>query len=123
MGHGSPTRDRSTIGRTCEDAASAAYWGRGFRILARNWRCSIGEIDVIAERDGLLVFCEVKTRRGSGFGGGHDALTWTKQRKLRQLAEVFIAAYGPAHRSIRFDVASVHMGVRDTSVELFEDAF
>ncbi len=123
MSHGSPTRDRSTTGRTGEDAASGVYAGRGFRILARNWRCSIGEIDVVAERGGLLVFCEVKTRRGSGFGGGHDAVTWTKQRKLRQLAEAFVASQGPPHRSIRFDVASVHVGARGPSVELFEDAF
>lgn len=123
MSHGSPTRDRSTVGRTGEDAASAVYVGRGFRILARNWRCSIGEIDVIAERGGLLVFCEVKTRRGSGFGGGYDAVTWTKQRKLRQLAEAFVASQGSPDRSIRFDVASVLVGARGPSVELFEDAF
>lgn len=123
MAHGSPTRDRASFGRSGEEAASALYAGRGFRILARNWRCSLGEVDLIAERGGLLVFCEVKTRTRTGFGGGHDAVTWIKQRKVRQLAEAFIASERPRYQGIRFDVASVHVGSRGWDVEVFEDAF
>ena len=85
------TDHRASLGRSGEDAALALYAGRGFRTVARNWRCSLGEIDLVVERRGLLVFCEVKARSGSRFGGGHDAVTWTKQRKLRQLAEAFMA--------------------------------
>ncbi|MGH2651887.1 MAG: YraN family protein [Actinomycetota bacterium] len=117
------TDHRASLGRSGEDATLALYAGRGFRTVARNWRCSVGEIDLIVERRGLLVFCEVKARSGSRFGGGHDAVTWTKQRKLRQLAEAFIATAAVRHTAVRFDVASVHAGPRGNSVELFEDAF
>ena len=112
------------MGRAGEDAAASEYLRRGFTVLTRNWRCRTGEIAVVAARPPLLVFCEVKTRSGSALGGGYEAVTVRKQRKLRQLAEVFMAANGLSPEAIRFDVASVHTGpgVR-TSVELFEDAF
>ncbi len=114
---------RSSFGRAGEDAAAALYARRGFRIVARNWRCGLGELDLIVEREGVFVFCEVKARRGDGFGGGYEAVTALKQRKLRQLAEVFVATAHVPHENLRFDVASVRVGRRGTSVELFEDAF
>ena len=117
------TDHRASLGRSGEDATLALYASRGFRTVARNWRCSLGEIDLIVERRGLLVFCEVKARSGSRFGGGHDAVTWTKQRKLRQLAEAFLANAGVRDAAVRFDVASVQAGPCRNSVELFEDAF
>lgn len=117
------TDRRASLGRVGEDAALALYASRGFRAVARNWRCSIGEIDLVVERRGLLVFCEVKARSGTRFGGGFDAVTWTKQRKLRQLAEAFMANARVPHDAVRFDVASVHAGAKGASVELFEDAF
>lgn len=114
---------RSSLGRAGEEAAVRVYERLGFRVVARNWRCAIGELDLVAERDGLLVFCEVKTRSGAAFGGGYEAVTWTKQRKLRQLADVFLSSQRPAHSRVRFDVASVSTGPHGPSLELFEDAF
>jgi putative endonuclease len=124
MGPGAPPTDsRSSLGRAGEDAALQAYLRLGFRAVARNWRCPLGEIDLVLEHDGLLVFCEVKTRRGSAFGGGYEAVTWFKQRKLRHLAEVFLASDRQPSAGVRFDVASVWLGPRGADVELFEDAF
>ncbi len=77
----------------------------------------------MVERGGLLVFCEVKTRSGAAFGGGYEAVTWTKRRKLRQLAEAFLASSDVRHRDVRFDVASVWFGRAGADVEIFEDAF
>ena len=114
---------RASLGRAGEDAAAALYARRGFRIVARNWRCALGELDLIVEREGTFIFCEVKARRGDGFAGGYEAVTARKQRKLRQLAEVFVATVPVPHGNLRFDVASVHVGTSGTSVELFEDAF
>jgi putative endonuclease len=120
---------RATTGRVGEDAALAAYEARGYLLIARNWRCRVGELDLVVALADTLVFCEVKSRRGSGFGGGYEAVTARKRAKLRAVAEAFLLATGVRSRSIRFDVASVDVrdgpnrpGARST-VELFEDAF
>jgi putative endonuclease len=114
---------RSAVGRRGEEAAARAYAARGFRVLARNWRCPLGELDLVVERDGLLVICEVKTRSGAAFGGGYAAVTAAKRRKLLALGEAFLSASRIRPRAVRFDVASVHVGSGRPSVELFEDAF
>lgn len=115
--------DKASRGRYGEDAALRVYRRRGFRLLAQNWRCPIGELDLVLERGGLLVFCEVKSRTGAAFGGGYEAVTWSKRRKLRQLAEVFLSSAGVRHDGIRFDVASVWLSHGAADVEVFEDAF
>jgi Uncharacterised protein family UPF0102 len=73
--YGSVMDDRPALGANGEDAVAALYRSRGFTVLARNWRCRIGELDVVAGRGDLLVVCEVKTRRGARFGDGYEAVT------------------------------------------------
>jgi putative endonuclease len=115
---------RVDLGRRGEEAAVARYRASGYRVLARNWRCPLGEIDLVLERGSTLVFCEVKTRRGSAFGGPYEAVGWQKQRKLEQLAEAFLAASPEPARDVRFDVASVSVDRSGRlSVHLFESAF
>ena len=115
--------ERAATGHSGEDAALGVYVRRGYRIVARNWRCRLGELDLIVTRGGVLVFCEVKTRRGPSFGGGYEAVTWRKRAKIRSLAEAFLQERGGRPNAIRFDVASVALGPRGPHVELFEDAF
>jgi putative endonuclease len=92
--------------------------------VARNWRCGLGEIDLVVARGPVLVFCEVKARRGTGFGGPYEAVNWKKQRKLRMLADAFLSASGQEAPAIRFDVASVTLDSRgNASVFVFESAF
>lgn len=114
---------RATTGRIGEEATAALYRGRGFDVIVRNWRCDLGEIDVVARRGRLLVFCEVKTRSGDRFGGGFDAVTAVKRSKLRRLAETFLLQERPTFDSVRFDVASVLVSGTRADVELYEDAF
>jgi putative endonuclease len=115
---------RSDVGTAGEAAAVAHYRRAGYRVLARNWRCRLGEIDLLLLRGGTLIVCEVKSRRGSGFGGPFEAVTWAKQRKLRQLAETFLIASGLRPPEVRFDVASVTVDVAGgASVHVFEHAF
>jgi putative endonuclease len=99
--------DRGELGRRGEALACARLTACGLRIVARNWRCRTGEIDVVAEAPGLLVFCEVKTRRGDGYGSPAAAITAAKQARLRRLAASYLAA--TPHRScrVRFDVVTV----------------
>jgi putative endonuclease len=100
------------------------YRASGYRVVARNWRCPLGELDLVLARGSTLVFCEVKTRRGSAFGGPYEAVGWQKQRKLERLAEAFLAASPLPAGDIRFDVASVSLDPSGRlSVHLFESAF
>lgn len=115
---------RTATGMQGQDAAEARYVGRGYRVLARNWRCRIGELDLVLVLGPTLVLCEVKTRRGARFGGGFEAVDARKQAKIRAVAEAFLLASGIRPFSIRFDVASVALRLNgSTSVEIFEDAF
>jgi putative endonuclease len=111
------------IGSRGEDAAADVYRRRGYRVLARNWRCRLGELDLVVARGGVLVFCEVKSRRGGALGVGYEAVTWRKQAKLRSLAEMFLQNTGSRPQAIRFDVASVALRAGRSTVEVFEDAF
>lgn len=84
------------------------YSDAGYRVLDRNWRCREGELDVVVARDSVLVFCEVKTRRSTAFGSPAEAVTITKQRRIRTLAMRWLDEHPEARaRTLRFDVASV----------------
>jgi putative endonuclease len=117
--------DRSglELGRLGERAALDRYRSRGFEPLAVNWRCRLGELDLVVSDGRTLVFCEVKARRGAAFGGPFDAVHSLKQRKLRALAQAFLVSEGLDPPAVRFDVASVVVHGSRAQVELFEDAF
>lgn len=94
----------------------------GWRILARNWRASGGELDLVAERDGALRFVEVKARDPED-DGGFDAVGPLKQRKLVRAAEEWLAAHGPPEREAAFLVAVVTLSSGGWTVEWIDDAF
>lgn len=96
--------DRQGLGREGEQAAANYLTERGMQIVARNWRCRHGEIDIIARDGTVLVFCEVKTRRGSAFGGPLAAVTPTKVGRMRRLASMWLSQAGGHRGSIRLDV-------------------
>ncbi|MDP9101495.1 MAG: YraN family protein [Actinomycetota bacterium] len=102
-------RASQELGRYGEDLAAAHVRAAGMRILARNWRCSGGELDVVAvDTDGCVVFIEVKTRRSADFGTPVEAVTWQKARRIRRLALRWLAEHPqPGRRALRFDVISV----------------
>ncbi len=77
-------------------------------MLARNWRCSFGELDLVLALDGVIVFCEVKARATAEYGGPEGAVHWAKQRRLRRLAAAWLATERPHGQfEVRFDVAAV----------------
>lgn len=88
-------------------------------MLARNWRCPQGEIDLVLTAPGVVVFCEVKARATAGFGGPVGAVDRQKQRRLRRLAAIWLAQHHPGAVEVRFDVAAV-VGAR---VQVLEGAF
>ena len=79
----------------------------GLTILARNWRCREGEIDIVARDRSAVVFVEVKTRNGRGYGLPVEAVTVAKVRRLRVLATRWLAENRPPYADVRFDVVSV----------------
>lgn len=102
---------RREIWRRGEDLAAAELERQGLVVVERNWRCALGEIDIIASHstggDVEMVFCEVKCRTGLGYGDPLEAITWAKLRKLRQLAAEWMATTGTAVRRIRLDAIGV----------------
>jgi putative endonuclease len=108
-------------GRAGEDAAVRFLRRRGYRILERNYRCPAGEIDVVAEQDGVLCFIEVKSRSTLAFGTPAEAVDRRKQRHLARAAAHYLMVHVPDGQvACRFDVVSV---LPDTEPELIPDAF
>ncbi|MGY1857381.1 YraN family protein [Modestobacter sp. SYSU DS0290] len=103
---------RAALGAYGERVAVRLLTDAGMQVLDRNWRCRHGELDVVARDGDAIVFCEVKTRRGTGFGHAVEAVTVDKRRRLRQLARAWLAAHDHHAPDLRFDVVGVHVPVR-----------
>lgn len=116
--------ERTTIevGVTGEDRAVAHLVRRGYRIVERNYRCKVGELDVIARAPspmpeagrrvaahdrGVLVFVEVRSRRSAEFGSALEAVGWQKRRKVTRVAMQYIACRKPRFDEARFDVIAI----------------
>jgi putative endonuclease len=80
---------------------------RGFRILGRNFRCRLGELDVVAQDGPTTVFVEIKQRSGSQHGPGYEAVTLGKRRRMVRAAKLYAAAHGLTESPLRFDVISI----------------
>ena len=120
-----PADARRALGAAGERAVAEWYVDAGYEIVDRNWRCREGELDLVVARDDVIVFCEVKTRRGVAFGAPVEAVTVTKQRRLRVLAIRWLGEHPDRRtRGLRFDVASV-LAVRGTApvIDVIEAAF
>jgi putative endonuclease len=98
---------RTELGSLGEDLAVTYLTDEGLTVLDRNWRCREGELDVVARDRTTLVFCEVKTRRGIGYGDPVEAVTHAKQRRLRVLAQRWLAAHSEHAPEVRFDVIGI----------------
>jgi putative endonuclease len=95
---------RRRLGIAGEDAVARWYEAAAYEVLDRNWRCRDGELDLVVRRGSTLVFCEVKTRASTRFGAPVEAVTATKQRRLRTLATRWLAEHDARRRTLRFDV-------------------
>jgi putative endonuclease len=126
----SAAHPRRLLGRRGEEAAARWYARAGYDVVARNWRCPDGEIDLVAvdRARAVVVFCEVKTRASTAFGWPEEAVTVAKQRRIRHLAARWLAEQRVPRRppsSVRFDVAAVLLSGRSglLDVTVVEDAF
>ncbi len=114
--------DKSEIGKRGEDIAAGHLLSIGYRILERNWRHRRSEIDLIAEKDGLLIFVEVKTRSYAAFGHPEEAVNEYKANKVIEGAEEYVYQVNWLG-DIRFDIVSVELNEHGHKLLHIEDAF
>lgn len=98
---------KDELGKRGEDCAAAFLAKAGYRVVARNWRCPQGEIDLVVEAGGEVVFVEVKTRSGTGFGHPFEAITVVKLARLRRLAAAWCEQADVWPARIRIDAIAV----------------
>jgi putative endonuclease len=113
------TDRRRALGADGEERAAAWYEANGYTVVARNWRCRDGELDLVVRRGRELVFVEVKARTTDRFGIPAEAVTPAKQRRLRGLAARYLRDTGTSAGSLRFDVVAILAG----RLEVIEAAF
>ena len=114
---------RQAFGELGERIAERWLRRQGWRIVQRRFRSGHRDIDLVAERDGLVAFVEVKARRGQQFGDPVEAVNWKKQRELGRSARVWIARHGRAPEAYRFDVIGVLVAGPRVRVRHIENAF
>jgi putative endonuclease len=117
------TLARQTLGLLGEELAVRALERRGYAILARRYRTRHGEIDIIADDQGTLVFVEVKARMDAEFGTAAEAVTAWKQRRLVRMARLYLLAAAVMNRPCRFDVVAVMLDQAEPVVEVYTNAF
>jgi putative endonuclease len=98
---------KDAVGAYGERVAVDYMVAQGMRVIERNWRCAAGEIDAVLRDGDTLVFCEVKTRRGIGFGQPYEAVGHRKMARLRRLASIWMTERNTHAVEVRFDVVSV----------------
>jgi putative endonuclease len=107
-----PVRASDALGEYGERVAATHLRAAGFAVLACNWRCEVGEIDIVARDGDVLVVCEVKTRSGDGFGSPLEGVTAVKAARLRRLAARWIVEHGVHPAEVRIDLVGVLKPVR-----------
>jgi len=116
--------DALELGKRGEALAWNFLRKRGCSILEKNFRTRFGEIDVIAQREGTVIFIEVKTRRNENFGAPSEAVDWRKRQRLARAAEAFLQTRNLEDRPTRFDILSVIWdGAGEPQFSILEDAF
>jgi putative endonuclease len=115
---------RQSLGKLGENLACAALERRGYAITARRYRSKLGEIDIVARHGDTTVFVEVKARAGDDFGGGAEAITQWKQRRLTLMALDYVARHRLEDTPCRFDVVTIDIvDGQPPRIEIYEHAF
>jgi putative endonuclease len=117
------TKERISLGKLGEDLAINRIKKLGYRYITRNYRCPLGEIDIIAKEGDCLVFIETKTRRGRSTGYAKEAVTERKKRQLSKAALAYMKANDCCDCKARFDVVAVTLQEGIEHIELVKNAF
>src|SRR5512141_1831506 len=106
------TNARPSLGKRGEDYAAQYLIDHGYTLRERNWRCPVGELDLVTEQDGRLIFVEVRTRRGDRLGTPEESITPAKRAKLIAAAQTYLDEHGQTDRDWRIDVVAIEIGPR-----------
>ena len=117
------TQERLSLGKKGEELALAQLKALKYRILERNFKCRLGEVDIIARDKNTLVFIEVKTRATRDFGGPAAAVNERKQRQLSKVALIYLNQKNLHHVPARFDVVAVELIPPSPRIEVIRNAF
>jgi len=104
---GPPARGRAALGARAEDLAASLLAARGYRIIERNWRRPEGELDLVADDRGVLVFVEVRSRTGEERGHPLETVNAHKRARVVRAARMYLEATQPTATAFRFDVVGV----------------
>jgi putative endonuclease len=111
------------VGQRWEALAEKKLEAAGYKILDRNFRTYFGEIDLVAEENGVLCFVEVKGRKGPRFGAPAEAVTFEKRRRIARAARTYVVRRRVGQRPCRFDVVSIVESPEGDRIEIFRNAF
>lgn len=117
------TQERLSLGKKGEELAVAQLKALKYKILERNYKCPLGEMDIIAREKDILVFVEVKTRATRDFGGPAAAVNERKQRQLSRVALTYLNQKKLSEVPARFDVVAVELTPPSPRIEVIRDAF
>lgn len=117
------TRERLELGKRGEDLALRKIQALGYRCVSRNYRCSLGEIDLIARDGDTLVFLEIKTRKGKTLDYAKEAIDGRKRRQLSKVALAYMKANNCCDVKSRFDVVAINLRRGKEEIEVIRDAF
>lgn len=117
------TKERISLGRLGEDLARERLKDLGYRIVKTNYRCPLGEIDLVARDGDVLVFVEIKTRRNEPLGQAKEAVTRRKQAQLSKVALAYMKSNNLWGSKARFDVVAIGLIDGKNEIEIIKDAF
>ena len=103
---------RQSLGKRGEAYAAHYLAAHGYAILARNWHCPLGELDLVTERDGQVIFVEVRTRQTDRLGTPEESITPAKRAKLIAAAQTYLDEHDQLERDWRIDVVAIEIGSR-----------
>ena len=112
---------KKLLGQTGEDLAVTALEHKGYKIIERNFRCPLGELDLIAAKKGVLFFIEVKTRSNDNFGSPEEAVSRIKQKRLARMARYYIQQKRINNTPCSFTVVSILMHDSQPKIDILED--
>lgn len=114
---------KQALGKEGERIAERYLRNKGYRLVERNYRCTVGELDLIALDRQVIVFVEVKARTDARFGGPLESVHWRKQRRMIKAAQFFLSQKRLHQREARFDVIGISFAGGEPVVEHIQNAF